>query len=69
MPKINFCFQGYINDVSLKFAFNAEGHSVNVTEMTDEELANKLTNGELFISLKDFLEQAQEIELHDYTPA
>jgi len=70
MPSINLCFQGYINGVEVTKATNADGESVDVSEMSEGELCRKLNAGELFVSLGDLLYEGddEEIELHDFAP-
>ena len=69
MPKVDLCFQGWIRGASVDTATNAAGEEVDVSGMTSEELAEKLANGELFISLGKFLYERREdasIEMFDF---
>lgn len=71
MPKIDFCFQGYVRGAEVEKATNINGKEVNVSKMKAETLVKKLTNGELFISLGDYLYDSHknECELHDFEPS
>lgn len=68
MPKIDFCFSGYCVGVEASKATDGEGNNVDVSKMDATELANKLTKGELFISLGDYLYESRknEIEIFDF---
>jgi len=68
MPKISFCFQGHINGVEVTKASDVEGKQVDVSNMDADKLCRKLNDGELFISLGDYLykNNNEEIELYDF---
>lgn len=69
MPKINFCFSGWINDANITTCANADGNQVDVSQMTPDELIQKLNSGELFLSLKESLNNSdsEEIEIFDFS--
>jgi len=68
MPKIDFCFSGWVRGCTVSVATDAEGKDVDVSQMDASELVDKLHNGELFISLADNLHNGkeEEIEIFDY---
>jgi hypothetical protein len=68
MPKMNFCFQGWVNGANIIEATDVDGKKVNVSKMNPEELADKLNKGELFISLGDYLysNRKSNIEMFDF---
>jgi hypothetical protein len=68
MPKISFCFSGWVNGANIKQATDQNGKSVDVSTMSPSELSQKLTDGELFISLGDHLyaNEDAEIEMFDF---
>lgn len=68
-PRIDFCFQGWVRGAEISTALDiATGNTIDVSEMSSEELVGKIKNGELAISFDDCLENSsnQEIELFDY---
>lgn len=68
MPKIDFCFSGWVRGVNVTEATDDEGNTVDVSKMDAGDLARDLENGKLFISLGDYLYQNRksEIELTDF---
>lgn len=68
MPKIDFCFSGWVRGVEIKEATDVEGNKVDVSEMSSEVLADKLEAGELFISLADNLHNGkdEEVQIFDF---
>ena len=68
MPKIDFCFSGWVRGANIKSVTDSQGNSVDVTGQTSEELVKKLRAGELFISLSDGLDDNKdsEVEIFDY---
>ena len=70
MPKVDFCFQGFVRGAEVSTATNTEGEKVDVSGMTSTELANKLEAGDLFLSLGDYLyddHKEASIEIHDFS--
>lgn len=69
MPTINFSFQGFLNGVVVESATDANGNNVDVSLMTEKELVDKLKKGELFISLKEHLDnyRSRSIDIFDYS--
>jgi len=68
MPKIDFCFSGWVRGAEVETATDDKGKSVDVSKMDASELARKLSKGELFISLGDYLydNHSNEIEMFDF---
>lgn len=69
MPRVDFCFSGFIRGANIQKASNVQGKEVDVSKMTGEELAKKLENGDLFISLGDYLynnHQNSEVEISEF---
>jgi len=69
MPEINFCFQGHITLANVRTATDSRGEPVDVSSMDPHALAEKLEQGELFISLGDYLyddSKDAHIELFDF---
>ena len=72
MPRIDFCFQGWVRGAEINTATrpksDGEVETVDVSNMSGEELSAKLNEGELFISLGDHLYDNKEasIEIHDF---
>lgn len=74
MPRINFCFQGWVNDTEITSAMNPEtGLAEDVSGLSAAELIAKLEKGELCFSFVTALSlencRDREIELSDYSPA
>ena len=71
MPKIDFCFSGWVRGAEIKEATDAEGQTVDVSAMDGETLADKLQKGELLIALGDYLydNKDSEIEITDFEEA
>lgn len=69
MPSIDFCFQGWVRGAQVEKATDKSGQEVDVSHLTSQELADKLTQGEIYISLGDYLydNHKAEIEIHDYS--
>ena len=55
MPRIDFSFQGWIHGDDVTSYANQEGERVDVSGYTALEIAQKLNEGELFLSLGDHL--------------
>jgi hypothetical protein len=68
MPKIDFCFSGYVRGANVTEVTDANGKQVSVSDLDAKTLAKKLESGELFISLGDHLYENRkgEIELFDF---
>lgn len=68
MPKIDFCFSGWVRGAEIETATDCEGKKVDVSNMDSSVLASKLEKGELFISLGDYLydNRENEIEIFDF---
>jgi hypothetical protein len=68
MPQIDFCFSGWVRGAKITRATDVEGKKVDVSKMESSVLASKLTKGELFISLGDYLydNRDNEIEMFDF---
>jgi hypothetical protein len=68
MAIISLCFQGSISGVEVYKATDVNGKEVDISEMGNKELADKLSRGELFVSLRDLLYQGEdeEIEMFDF---
>ena len=69
MPKVSFSFSGWVVDADVATATDANGKEVDVSGMAAKELADKLTAGDLFISLGDYLyerNRKSEIEVFDF---
>lgn len=68
MPRVDFCFQGYVLGASVDKATDVNGKEVDVSKMNAKTLADKLEKGELFISLGDHLYEGRknECKLHDF---
>lgn len=68
MPKIDFCFSGWVRGANISKATDVEGNTVDVSTMEAGELAMKLEHGKLFISLGDYLYESHknEVELTDF---
>lgn len=71
MPKIDLCFSGWLRGVNVETATDHEGNTVDVSKMDSDELCNKLSNGELLVSLSDCMDNAsdEEIEIFDFEEA
>ena len=68
MPMIVFCFQGWVR-INLETVQEAStGNDVDVSEMDDKELEEKLKEGIYTIDLSESLRDSEdkEIELHDF---
>ena len=68
---INFSFQGWVSAADIKIATDVAGNTVDVSKMPEQELADNLNNGLLFISLGDYLydnHEDAEIEIFDFDP-
>ena len=71
MAKVDFVFKGLVVGARVKEAVNvAEGKVVDVSRMSNEELAKKLNDGELRINLVDFLnvQRAKSVVEMTYRP-
>jgi len=68
MPKINVCFQGWINGGCVDHAMSKFGEHVDVSGMDSESLVQKLESGELTIYLGDILYNNDDsnIKLFDF---
>jgi hypothetical protein len=55
MPKISFCFSGWVVGANIRSATDDQGNDVDVTGLTSKELVKKLKAGELIISLSSSL--------------
>jgi hypothetical protein len=69
MPKIDFCFQGFVRGAEVTTVTNAEGEKVDVSKMTSVDLADGLDHGGLFLALGDYLYdncKDVSIELFDF---
>ena len=68
MPRISLCFQGWINGADIETCVDLKSNVIDVSEMSATELIQKIKAGDLFLSLHDALESAEdsETELHDY---
>lgn len=71
MPKIDFCFQGWVRGANIHTATNKEGKEVDVSWMSEERLAQRLNEETLTISLGDHLYKSRdaEIEIFDFAAA
>lgn len=72
MPRIDLCFSGWIRGANVETAMNpTNGASVDVSNMPASELIEKLTSGELCMSLADALDntRSSEVELFDFAVA
>jgi hypothetical protein len=70
MPKIDFCFSGWVRGAHVSKATTPEGVEIDVSGLTSAELVSRLSKGELAISLADHLyESDAEIEIFDYEGA
>lgn len=71
MPKIDFCFSGWVRGAEITQATNSEGQTVDVSQMPTTELVQKLEAGELTVSLGDHLyaSRKNEVEMFDWTPS
>ena len=61
MPKVDFCFSGWVRGAEI-----TQAGDTDVSDMSSEELTEKLKKGELCISLGDYLydnNDASEIEI------
>jgi hypothetical protein len=70
MPKIDFCFSGWLRGVNIDHVTDAEGNSIDVSSLTSEELIERLESGKLFISLSGSLNcsnEDEEVEIFDYS--
>jgi hypothetical protein len=68
MPNIDLSFQGWIRGANIKTAYSPVNGNIDVSQMSQEELADKLNLGELYLSLEDCLNDNNkvEIELFDF---
>ena len=69
MSSISFTFSGYITSADIKNATDINGNLVDVEDMSDKELVKKLQNGDLFISLGNYLyenHRRAEIKISDF---
>lgn len=55
MPKLDFCFEGWVCGAEIKTATDTEGNTVDVSNMSARSLADALNKGKLFIPLGNFL--------------
>lgn len=65
---MDFCFQGWVRGAKITIATNIKSEKIDVSKIDEEKLAKKLTDGELFISLGDYLydNKEAEIEIFDF---
>jgi|3_EtaG_2_1085321.scaffolds.fasta_scaffold00329_27 hypothetical protein len=70
MPNITFTFSGWVRD-EINTAHDIYGKDVDVSKMPAAELAEKLEEGDLFISLGDHIYSSMknEVELSDFAAA
>lgn len=70
MPKIDLCFRGWFIGTNISTAIDGKSFKpVAVSDMTSEELVEKLRLGDLLLSLADVMDndnKDQEIELFDF---
>lgn len=68
MPTLDFSFSGYVRGAEIDTATNAAGERMDVSHFAGDQLAVKLEQGELFISLGDHLDGGgkSEIEIFDW---
>lgn len=69
MPKIDFCFSGWVRGAAVTKITTAAGNEQDVTGEDAESVAKNLEAGEYFISLGDYLYDNShkcEIELFDF---
>lgn len=70
MPKIDFCFSGWVRGASVTTATDKDGNLLDVSGMPAKELVQKLKDGVLFISLGDYLYNNNsdvDIEMFDWS--
>lgn len=68
MPRIDFSFSGWVRGADVTECTDDQGNPVDVSEMDNEQLAELLEKGELFISLSECLDNCKdnEVEIFDY---
>ena len=71
MPKINLCFQGWLQGIEVNqiFATGELETPINVSNISSQQLVRQLQSGEWAISLKEALNtdcDDEEIEIFDY---
>jgi len=69
MPKISFCFSGWVNGANVSVVMDvASGQEVDVTDLTVNEVVERLLSGEWALSLWDGMNNcdSSEAELFDY---
>jgi hypothetical protein len=71
MPRINFSFQGWINGADITVCYDSQtGEKVNVSNLSVNELTEKLNLGELHITLSDYLNKGntdqEEVDIFDF---
>lgn len=68
MPRIDFTFHGFVQDVEITSVSDAEGTQIDVRQMNPERVAAGLNDGSFFISLGDFLYEGRknEVVLEDF---
>lgn len=71
MPRVNFTFSGYVTGARVNAAFNPNlDIDIDVSDMSDDELAAKLQSGELTIDLSSAITHCKEanVEFDDCEP-
>jgi hypothetical protein len=63
MPMVDFNFGGRFSGVTVKEAYDRQGKKVDVTNLTDYELALSLNRGDLTINLTQCLEDHVECQV------
>ena len=68
MPKVDFCFSGYVRGAFVDTAVDINGKTVSVEDWTSKQLSKSLNSGKLFILLADHLYEScdTEVELFDF---
>ena len=68
MPKIDFTFTGWVRGALITEAADTEGNKVDVSQMPPTELEQKLSAGDLTISLGTHLYESDkaDIEMTDF---
>jgi hypothetical protein len=72
MPKVDFCFQGWVRGAEIKEVTITEtGNKLDVTDVDPQTLIANLDSGVWCISLGDYLysNRKSEIEMHDFEPS
>ena len=62
MPRINFKHTETFNDVEVNSAFNPSGDEVDVSNLSADELVEKLESGELYVKSIDYDPSSEELD-------